>query len=103
MPRGQLLAVARPLRGRLSRDGAGQSHETVRFAVHASHAIYVGGSGLADLENGRSPLAPLWTAFSEMLGPLMVTLFRPTVAADPTRYGSGIARARRLRVRSLRP
>lgn len=74
---------------------------SVRFALHTPHEIYAGESSVTELEQGRSPIAPLWRAFSDLLGPLIVVLFGTLSLANRARPDiPGLARAQRLWVDS---
>lgn len=69
---------------------------TVRIGLHTPGNVYVEEATLSDLQNGGSYAAPVWNAFSELLGPMIDILFSP-VAADSSRSEiPGLSCARRL-------
>ena len=98
-----LLDVATSFTGRLPRktpeelNGGGN----VRFALRTAHDTFAGESRVTDLEQELSPIAPLWRAFSDLLGPLTVVLFGTLSLPDRARRDiPGLARAQRLWVES---
>jgi hypothetical protein len=94
-----LLAAAAPFVGSLPKSGSGDAHGwgTVRFALHTPGAVYAEELRVSDLIQGRSRLAPLWRAFSDLLGPMIVVLFNTPVSPDRVQHAiPALERARRL-------
>jgi hypothetical protein len=90
----RLLDVAEPLAATLSPADAG-AEPSVRVELYGKKASHVGHANIVELTAGRSPLSPVWAAFSELLAPLIVVLFgRPGAGAE--RNIPGLTRARRL-------
>ena len=94
-----VLDVAAPLVGFLPRTekeyppGPG----TVRMELCTSQAAYADASRIPALEQGASPVAPLWRAFSDLLGPLITVLFKAPAAPGHARDASpALIRARGL-------
>lgn len=95
----EILEAATPLIHRLPREvpenlrGLG----SVSFTLRTPQAVHSAKSKIADLEQGRSALAPLWESFSTLLTAMIVTLFGTrAVRSDPEDDIPGLTRARRI-------
>lgn len=93
-----LLDVAAPFVDVLARqapeppDGGGN----VRITLRTADGVYVEESRVTELREGRSRLAPLWNAFSDLMGPMITVLFGGPSAEGVPSHIPGLSRARSL-------
>ncbi len=94
-----VLDTAEPFVGLLppQEPGSPPRRGPVRITLRTPTFVFTDQSNVTDLKSGRSPLGPLWTAFTNLMGPMIAALFDTPGSPGGRRPGiPALARAQRL-------